>query len=101
MDVSDTSGDDASALSTANVAAQPFPLIVNAISGEPDELLPSTGIVASFISSDGASAADLSALINWGDGQTTIGSILQALDRTLSASSGVIHTQPQAPSQPS
>jgi Bacterial Ig-like domain len=77
VDVSDTSGDDASALSTANVAAQPFPLIVNAISGAPDELLPSTGIVASFISSDGASAADLSVLINWGDGQTTIGSILQ------------------------
>jgi hypothetical protein len=77
VNVSDTSGDDASALSVATVLAQPFPLSVNTISASPDELVPSTGIIASFISPNAALPVDFAALINWGDGQTTIGSIVQ------------------------
>ena len=77
VNVSDTSGDVASALSTATVAAQPFPLSVNTIVGQPGALLPATGIVASFISPIALSPADFSTLINWGDGETTVGSIIQ------------------------
>ena len=77
VNVADTSGDDASALSTATVSAQPFVIAVNTISGTPGTALPASGDVATFIAPNAADnmTGDFSALINWGDGQTTIGTI--------------------------
>jgi hypothetical protein len=75
--VSDAAGKKASALSTAVVSAQPFAISVNTISGAPGAVLPTNGTVANFITPNAADnvPADFSALINWGDGQTTIGTI--------------------------
>jgi hypothetical protein len=77
VNVSDTSGEDASALSTATVAPQAFPINVNSIAGAPGASLPSSGLVATFISPNAADnvAGDFTAIINWGDGQTTVGTI--------------------------
>jgi Bacterial Ig-like domain len=79
VSVSDTSGDQASALSTATVAPQPFLIAVNSLSGAPgDSLPPQNQNLATFISPNAADNApsDFSAVINWGDGQSTIGSVL-------------------------
>jgi Bacterial Ig-like domain len=77
VNVADTKGGDASALSSATVSAQPFVIAVNTISGAPGSALPASGNVATFITPNAADnvPSDFSALINWGDGQTTIGTI--------------------------
>jgi hypothetical protein len=77
VSVTDTSGDDASALSTATVTAVPFPIQVNTLSGAPGASLPANNNVASFITPNPAdnSPADFGAIINWGDGQSTAGTV--------------------------
>jgi hypothetical protein len=77
ISVTTISGANASAVGSATVAAPPFLVAVNAISAAPGDLVPADGIVATFLSPSAADNApsDFSALINWGDGQTTIGTI--------------------------
>ena len=59
------------------VSALPFTISVNTIKGVPGASVPATGPVALFLSPDPAdqSPSDYTALINWGDGQTTIGTV--------------------------
>lgn len=67
---------NASAAGKANVAAPPFPVNVNTITAAPGTALVNQ-TVATFIApgSDGTLPTGSSAVINWGDGQTTIGII--------------------------
>jgi hypothetical protein len=77
ISVTTIGGADASAVGSATVAAPPFLVQVNAISAAPGDSVPPDGIVATFLSPSAADDApsDFSALINWGDGQTTVGTI--------------------------
>ncbi len=75
ISVSTTSGADASAAGTANISAPPFLVAVNTISTAPGT--PLDQIVATFIAPNSPATlpASSSAIINWGDGQTTVGMI--------------------------
>ncbi len=77
ISVATASGANASATGTSNVAASPFPVSVNSVSGVPGQSLPAANIVATFLSPNATDTmpSQFSALIDWGDGQTTIGSI--------------------------
>jgi PKD repeat protein len=77
INVSDTSGDHASIAGTADVAALAFPVSVNTIHGAAGTSVPASGPVALFVSpsSTFSSASDFTALIAWGDGQTTVGTV--------------------------
>jgi hypothetical protein len=76
ISVSTASGANATATAKAEVAAPPFLVAVNAIATAP--YTPLTDLtVATFIAPNSTATlpTDFSALINWGDGQTTIGTI--------------------------
>ena len=64
-------------LNLSTVAPLNFSVEVNTISGIPGAALPPSGAVAVFLSSISAemSPTDYSALISWGDGQTTVGTV--------------------------
>jgi PKD repeat protein len=78
VNVSDKQGDTASALSTATITSQPFPVFVNSISGATNTSLPANGTLATFNTPNVAdnSPSDFGAIISWGDGQSTIGTVV-------------------------
>ena len=80
IQVQDFSNDSATITSTAYVvtpaAASALTIGANAISGIAGEPLASTTTVATFFSPDGTNtSSDFNALISWGDGQTSAGTV--------------------------
>lgn len=77
INVTDTSGDHASVVGTADVAALAFSVSVNTIHGAPGAPVPAAGPLALFVSPSSTynSPSEFTALIAWGDGQTTIGTV--------------------------
>jgi PKD repeat protein len=94
ISVATADGSNASAIGTALVAAPPFPISVNTLAGPPGTPLPDGGLVATFLSPNPKdnSASDFSAIINWGDGQSTLGSILPGMTGTVGYTVNATHT---------
>jgi PKD repeat protein len=77
ISVTDNSGHSASIVGEADVAALPFSISVNTVHGSPGVAAPATGPLAIFVTPSTTLDApdDFTALIAWGDGQTTIGTV--------------------------